>query len=147
MASTSRVWDRALHRGNAWLQELSGELGWDDRDATLLALRAVLHALRDRLTPNEAVQLAAQLPLFLKGVYFDGWRPSATPVKLRDREAFLDQVRRPLIRGIPEADSEEVTRAVFKLLDDHVSGGEIADIRNMLPAEWGDLWPTTSGLT
>jgi len=147
MASTSHVWDRALHRGNAWLQELSGELGWDDRDATLLALRAVLHALRDRLTPNEAVQLAAQLPLFLKGVYFDGWRPSATPVKLRDREAFLDQVRRPLIRGIPEADSEEVTRAVFKLLDDHVSGGEIADIRNMLPAEWGDLWPAASGLT
>jgi uncharacterized protein (DUF2267 family) len=147
MASTSHVWDRALHRGNAWLQELSGELGWDDRDATLLALRAVLHALRDRLTPNEAVQLAAQLPLFLKGVYFDGWRPSATPVKLRDREAFLDQVRRPLIRGIPEADPEEVTRAVFKLLDDHVSGGEIADIRNMLPAEWGDLWPTAGGLT
>lgn len=141
MASASHVWDRALHRGNAWLQELSGELGWDDLDASLLALRAVLHALRDRLTPNEAVQLAAQLPLLLKGVYFDGWRPSATPVKTRNREEFLAQVRRPLIRGIPEADPEGVTRAVFKLLDEHVSGGEIADVRNMLPAEWGDLWP------
>jgi uncharacterized protein (DUF2267 family) len=142
MAASSHVWDRALHRGNAWLQELSGELGWDDLDATLLALRAVLHALRDRLTPNEAVQLAAQLPLLLKGVYFDGWRPSATPAKARNRDEFLAQVRRPLVRGIPEADPEDVTRAVFKVLDDHVSGGEIADVRNMLPAEWGDLWPT-----
>lgn len=141
MAGASQVWERALQKGNVWLQQLAAELGWDDMEAVLLALRSVLHALRDRLTPNEAVQLAAQLPLLLKGVYFDGWRPSATPKKVRTKEEFLDLVRRPMIRGIPEADPEEVTRAVFQLLEEHVSGGEIADVRTVLPAEWSDLWP------
>lgn len=141
MAGASQVWERALQKGNAWLQELGAQLDWDDMEAVLLALRSVLHALRDRLTPNEAVQLAAQLPLLLKGVYFDGWRPSATPLRVRTRQEFLDLVRRPLIRGIPEADPEEITRAVFRLLDEHVSGGEIADVRTVLPAEWSDLWP------
>ena len=145
MAGGSHVWDRAIHKANAWLQELDGALGWGDLDATLLALRSVLHALRDRLTPNEAVQLAAQLPLLLKGVYFDGWRPSVTPRRTRTRQDFLDAVRAPLIRGIPEADPERVTRAVFRLLDEHVSGGEIADVRGVLPAEWMDLWPVVAG--
>jgi uncharacterized protein (DUF2267 family) len=144
MAGGSHVWDRTVHKANAWLQELDGELGWGDLDATLLALRAVLHALRDRLTPNEAVQLAAQLPLLIKGVYFDGWRPSATPQRMRSREEFLDMVRRPLMRGIPEADAEAVTRAVFRLLDEHVSGGEISDVRSVMPAEWSDLWPAAT---
>lgn len=144
MAGGSHVWDRTVHKANAWLQELDGELGWGDLDATLLALRAVLHALRDRLTPNEAVQLAAQLPLLIKGVYFDGWRPSATPQRMRSREEFLDMVRRPLMRGIPEADPEAVTRAVFRLLDEHVSGGEISDVRSVMPAEWSDLWPAAA---
>ena len=145
MAGGSHVWDRTVHKANAWLQELDGELGWGDLDATLLALRAVLHALRDRLTPNEAVQLAAQLPLLIKGVYFDGWRPSTTPQRMRSREEFLDMVRRPLLRGIPEADPEQVTRAVFRLLDEHVSGGEISDVRSVMPAEWSDLWPAATG--
>lgn len=144
MAGGSHVWDRAVHKANAWLQELDGQLEWGDLDATLLALRAVLHALRDRLTANEAVQLAAQLPLLIKGVYFDGWRPSATPQRMRSREEFLDMVRGPLLRGIPEADPEDVTRAVFRLLDEHVSGGEISDVRSVLPSEWSDLWPAAT---
>ncbi|MGE5762137.1 MAG: DUF2267 domain-containing protein [Gemmatimonadota bacterium] len=144
MAGGSQVWERALHKANTWLRELDDALGWGDLDATLLAMRSVLHALRDRLTPNEAVQLAAQLPLLLKGVYFDGWRPSATPRRLRTRQEFLDSVRGPLIRGVPEADAERVTRAVFRLLEGHVSGGELSDVRGVLPAEWFDLWPATA---
>ncbi len=141
MVSASHVWEKALHKGNAWLQEVSGELGWEDLEATLLALRSVLHALRDRLTPNEAVQLAAQFPLLIKGVYFDGWHLRGTPVRARRKGVFLAMVRSNLIRGIPEADPERVTRAVFKVLARHVSEGEISDVRAMLPAEMRDLWP------
>lgn len=136
------VWERALHKSNAWLQQLAAELDWNDMQATLLALRSVLHALRDRLPPNEAVQLAAQLPLLIKGVYFDGWHPAATPLKTRTRGDFLELVRQPLLRGVPEADAERVTRAVFTLLAEHVSAGEIQDIRGLLPAELVALWPT-----
>jgi uncharacterized protein (DUF2267 family) len=142
MKSISRVWDKTLTKSNEWLKELGAELGWQDPNAILLALRSVLHALRDRLPPNEAADLAAQMPLLIKGLYFDGWRPSGTPVKVRSREEFFNMVMQPLARGFPEADPVRVIRAVFRVLAEHVSQGEIRDVRVVLPAELAELWPT-----
>ncbi|AKB78938.1 hypothetical protein MSHOH_2455 [Methanosarcina horonobensis HB-1 = JCM 15518] len=51
------------------------ELKWESKDRADQALRATLHTLRDRLTIEEIVQLAAQLPLPIKGMYYDGWIP------------------------------------------------------------------------
>ena len=142
MKSISHVWDKTLTKSNEWLKELGAELGWQDPNAVLLALRSVLHALRDRLPPNEAADLAAQMPLLIKGVYFDGWRPSSTPVKVRSKEEFFNMVMQPLARGFPEADPDRVIRAVFRVLAEHVSQGEIRDVRVVLPAEFAEFWPT-----
>jgi uncharacterized protein (DUF2267 family) len=142
MKSISQVWDKTLAKSNEWLKELGAELGWQDPNAILLALRSVLHALRDRLPPNEAADLAAQMPLLIKGVYFDGWRPGGTPVKVRTREEFFNMVMKPLARGFPEPDPERVIRAVFRILAEHVSQGEIRDVRLVLPAELAEFWPT-----
>jgi uncharacterized protein (DUF2267 family) len=87
MTSLAHIWDKAMSKSNAWLSDLSYELGSENAHLTLVALRAVLHALRDRLPPDEAVDLAAQMPLIIKGVYFDGWDPSATPGKSATCEA------------------------------------------------------------
>jgi uncharacterized protein (DUF2267 family) len=133
MTSLAHIWDKALSKSNVWLSELSHELSWEDAHLTLLGLRAVLHALRDRLPPDEAVDLAAQMPLIIKGVYFDGWD--------RTKAEFLDLVRRRLERGILDADPERVTRAVFKLVAQRVSEGEIRDVRSVLPDEVAELWP------
>jgi len=141
MTAMSHVWEKALAKSNVWLEELGRELGWDDPDAIMIVLRSVLHALRDRLPADEAVELSAQLPLLIKGVYFDGWDPSATPVKARSRQEFLAMVRKPLGGVAMEADAERVTRAVFRLLTEHVSEGEIHDVRGSMPAELADLWP------
>ncbi|HEY7682525.1 MAG TPA: DUF2267 domain-containing protein [Gemmatimonadales bacterium] len=145
MTSISQVWEKSLVKSNEWLKELGAELGWQDPHAIFLALRSVLHALRDRLPPSEAADLAAQLPLLIKGVYFDGWRPGAPPAKVRSREEFFRLVMQPLARGFPEPDPERVTRAVFRILAEHVSQGEIRDVRLVLPAELADLWPTGAG--
>jgi uncharacterized protein (DUF2267 family) len=56
------VFETTLHKTNGWLKELLEELDWQDRHAAYLALRATLHALRDRLTVEEVAELAAQLP-------------------------------------------------------------------------------------
>jgi uncharacterized protein (DUF2267 family) len=144
MTSLAHMWDKAVSKSNVWLSELSHELGWADAHLTLLGLRAVLHALRDRLPPDEAVDLAAQMPLIIKGVYFDGWDPSATPVRARTKAEFLDLVRRRLERGILDADPERVTRAVFKLVAQRVSEGEIGDVRDVLPDEVAELWPAAA---
>lgn len=147
MTSITQVWEKTLNKSNEWLRQLGAELGLANAHATLLALRSVLHALRDRLEPNEAADLAAQMPLLIKGVYFDGWNSSAPPLKARTKDEFLALVRKSLSRGMPDADAERVTRAVFKLLAERISQGEIEDVRGMLPAELADLWPEGAAKT
>lgn len=141
------VFDRAVQTANVWLKELGDELHWDDRKEVYHGLRSTLHALRDRLPADEAAHLTAQLPLLVKGVVADGWRPGATPEKLRDRQAFLDRIRDDLSQAKPDADAERVARAVFALLGRHVSEGELEDVRNALPSELRGLWaePAESG--
>lgn len=83
------VFDTTLEKTNIWLRDVMAELGSKDRHEAYLALRGVLHALRDRLQVEEAVQLGAQLPVLIRGFYYDGWRPSATPKKERHLGQFL----------------------------------------------------------
>lgn len=141
MTHPFQIWDKAIQKGSLWVKELGDELPWADMSLTLHALRTVLHALRDRLPVNEAAQLAAQLPLLIKGVYYDGWDPSRTPVRARTKEEFLGLVKPALERSIPGVDAERVTRAVFRLLARHVSEGEILDVQGILPQELLEFWP------
>ncbi len=135
------VFDRTIQKTNLLLKELAEELHWEDRHEVYMALRASLHALRDRLTPEESAKLASQLPLLVKGVFYDGWRPGATPVKVRDRQRFLDMVRRELEPARPNANAEHVVTGVFRVLTRHVSEGEWEDVRRMLPNALRDLLP------
>lgn len=132
--------DHGLDIANIWLNEVTWELNWEDRERAYQALRAVLHALRDRLTVDEAAHLAAQLPLLLKGLYFDGWHPAHKPVKERTRDEFLAHVRKAF-EFDEKADPEQITRAVFAVIASHVTAGEIEDVKHVLPVEIRDLWP------
>ena len=78
--------EASVHTANVWLKELAQELGWEDRERVYHALRSVLHALRNRLTVDEAADLGAQLPLLIRGLYYEGWDPSSTAVKERRNE-------------------------------------------------------------
>src|ERR671915_454649 len=95
--------ERSVHKTNQWLHELAGELGTDERTAWRV-LRAYLQLLRDRLTIEEAAQLAAQLPHLLRGLFYEGWDPSRTPETYRDRETFLARLaERAQLAGPTEA--------------------------------------------
>ncbi|HMB03876.1 MAG TPA: DUF2267 domain-containing protein [Isosphaeraceae bacterium] len=125
---------------NAWLKELMEELDWQDRHRAYRALRAVLHALRDRLTVEETADLGAQLPMLIRGLYYEGWTPSGKPVKERKKEDFLAHIE-AAFRDDPAIFSEAVAGAVFKVLQRHVSAGEIGDVKQILPAQIRALWP------
>src|SRR4051812_13126995 len=79
---------RSVQKTNQWLHDLAHELGTDERTAWRV-LRGYLHVLRDRLTIDEAAQLAAQLPHLLRGVFYEGFDPGHQPEKVRDRDVFL----------------------------------------------------------
>jgi uncharacterized protein (DUF2267 family) len=134
------VFDETLHLTNAWLKEVSEAVGWDDRQRSYRALRATLHALRDRVPTDVAAHLAAQLPMLVRGFYFEGWRPSATPTADRTAADFVGHVVADF-RTDPLDDPEAVVRACLKVVAARVSDGETAQIKKALPEDIRGLWP------
>ncbi len=134
------VFDRTIHKTHIWLKELMDVLDCEDRQQAYVALRATLHALRDRLTIEEVAQLAAQLPMLIRGFYYEGWDPTGKPIKERNVDDFLTRIDQEL--GPSAIDAEEAARGVFLVLANRISQGEIEDIEHVLPREIRDLWPT-----
>jgi uncharacterized protein (DUF2267 family) len=139
MATGLAVFDRTLQITNEWLWELEGTIGTGNRYAAYSALRAVLHALRDRLTVDEAADLSSELPMLIRGIYYEGWRPAAVPVKERTQAGFLAMVA-TAARESPVA-PETAVRAVLRLLANRISSGQFEQMRRMMPGEIRELWP------
>lgn len=134
-----KIIDEASHSANLWVNEVNERTDWEDKQRSFRLLRAVLHALRDHLSVDEAAQLAAQLPVLIRGIYFEGWNPSKTPVKERTKEGFISIVQKDF-KTDPMGDAEHAIGAVFDVLDAHVSGGEMSHIRNSFTREMRDLF-------
>lgn len=132
--SEPSIIERSVEKAHVWLDEVAKQLGTDDHRLAYRVLRAYLHALRDRLTVDEAAQLAAQLPDLIRGVFYEGWNPSATPVRYRGFTDFLDRVAADAeLAG--ETDASFAVSAAAEVLRRHVSAGEIEDIRAQLPED------------
>jgi uncharacterized protein (DUF2267 family) len=130
---------RSAEKTEQWLRELADELGRPgDLRYAFRVLRAFLHALRDRLTVDAAAHLGAQLPEFLRGVYYEGWRPARAPERYHDLGTFLKRVATDAaLSGHTEAaSSAEAAACVLRL---HVSDGEIRKVAAALPRGVADL--------
>jgi uncharacterized protein (DUF2267 family) len=140
-SSILEVFDASLQKSQIWLNDLMRELDWQDKPQNAyLALRTALHALRDRLTVEEAVHLGAQLPMLIRGVYYEGWKLAGKPVKERHKSEFLDHIA-AVFRDDDTVDPEKVMRAFFKVLTRHISKGETENVRHLLPKSLQELWP------
>jgi uncharacterized protein (DUF2267 family) len=134
MAKQPRAIDRNVQKANVWISEMAGEMGTEDEDRAYSVMRAYLHALRDRLTVEEAAQLAAQFPQLIRGIYYEGWDPSSTPVKYRKLPEFIDR----MADETPFNDASDASKAIdaaASVLRRHVTEGEIEDIRSSLPKD------------
>ncbi len=134
------AFDTTVQKTDVWLKEIMGIMGTDSRRLAYGVLRAVLHSLRDRLGVNEAASLGAQLPMLVRGLYYDSWDPSRTPITYRTRAEFLESVRKNY--GVStDIDPEEMTHVVLSVMNKHLTEGEIHKVRSVLPGHIQGLWP------
>lgn len=135
------TFDTTVQESNRWLKAVMDRLNTTDRHRAYSCLRAVLHALRDRIGPESAAHLGAQLPMLLRGLYYEGWDPTNTPTKERHEEAFLARIAQELPRAT-EGEVEQGALAVLDVLSKHVDRGAAVKIATMFPHDLRKFWPS-----
>ncbi|GAA4272810.1 DUF2267 domain-containing protein [Aquimarina gracilis] len=124
---------------NSFLKEYAHEMNLEDNpDKAARILSSVLHGLREIISVEESLQLLAQLPMFLKAVYVNGWKIKTKRNKIKHMEQFIDLVRSyDGVTSIYDFESNEIAehyiQTTFFLLRKYISPGEMQDIRDELP--------------
>jgi uncharacterized protein (DUF2267 family) len=140
MSTGLDTFDKTVQESNLWLKDIMDRLGTEDRHHAYSTLRAVLHGLRDRIGPESAAHLGAQLPMLLRGLFYEGWDPTSKPTKEWHEEAFLAHIARELPRAA-EGEVEQGTLAVLDVLSKHIDRGAAVKIASMFPQDLRKFWP------
>jgi uncharacterized protein (DUF2267 family) len=138
MGSAVPVLESTVQTTHVWLNEISEESGFDAQ-LSWHVLGAVLRAIRDRLPVDLAAHLGSQLPLLVRGIYYDQFRPSGLPKRVRTLEEFLDMIEQDMRFSRP-INVEDALRTVFHVLSRHLSSGQAAKVREALPEEVRAVW-------
>lgn len=131
-------WDSTIQKSTEWLKDVKSRLGWEDDQRVYLATKATLTALRDRLPPQEAAHFGAQLPMLLRGAYYDGYNPAWKPMKIRKPEEFYELVQRNAASA--DIPAEQATKAVLGMVIDRTTPGEMEDILSTFPKSLTAIW-------
>jgi len=134
------VIDHTVQTTHEWINELKERLDWVGHRDALHLLRVTLTGVRDHLSHEEVADFSAQLPLLIRGMFYEGWHPATTPLKDRSQKTFVDRIEKQVAGGVDYRGVEDIS-TVFKLLNARISSGEISDMRGNLPSGIRDLWP------
>jgi uncharacterized protein (DUF2267 family) len=132
------VFDKTVQTTNIWLDKVMADIG-PDRRVAWHALGAVLHTVRDSIPAELGAHLASQLPLMVRGAFYEGYRPGPRARRRRDQEEFLQSVGRELSDTRP-VNVRDATSSVFTVLSEHLPRGQCEKIRDSLPEEVRSLW-------
>ena len=131
MPSTGiEAFNRSTHTAGTWVSVVAEEIGTDDHGFALRALRAWLHVLRDALGVNASAGVAAQLPELLRGAYYEGWEPSAVPLRYGPDEYRLRLAHQT---GVPVDEVAALSAAVYRAMHDCLAPGQLAAVLDGLP--------------
>lgn len=133
--------DHTVQLTHEWINELASRLDWSSKRSALRLLRVTLQHLRDHLPVDELAQFSAQLPLLIRGMFFEGWVPKRTVVKERRSGDFINVIATQMEEA-EEFRGDQDIRCVFDLLNARLSAGEIEDVRANLPQAIRAHWPT-----
>ena len=137
-ANGLEVFDKTLQTTHIWLDEVMAAIG-PDRKVAWKVLSTVLHKLRDRIPVELAAHLGSQLPLLVRGAYYDQFQPARQPTACRSYEEFCDEVAEWL-RDTRPVDPQLAVRTVFAVLSRHIPQGQISKVQDVLPRDLRDAW-------
>ena len=135
------TFDKTVQESNLWLKDVMERLNTYDRHHAYSTMRAVLHALRDRIGPQNAAHLGAQLPMLLRGLFYEGWDPTGKPTKERHESSFLAHIARELPRAAGPGEIEQGALAVLDVLSKHIDRGAAVKLAAILPQDLRRFWP------
>jgi uncharacterized protein (DUF2267 family) len=135
------VFDKTLQTTNIWLDEINAVIG-PDRQLAWKVLSVVLHKLRDRLPVPLSAYLGAELPLLVRGVYYDQFEPTRQPTDW-NLDAFVHEVSEWL-SDVRPVDPRQAMRSVFTVLSRRIPRGQIAKVQTTLPKDLRDFWLTAT---
>ena len=137
-ANGLEVFDKTLQTTHIWLGEIMERIG-PDRQTAWKALSAVLHVLRDRLPIDLAAHLGSQLPLLVRGAFYDQFQPARQPSECDTPEEFAEAVAGAMADS-RSMDPELAITAVFATLERHVTEGQLTKVRLALPRGIRMMW-------
>lgn len=132
------VFDTTIQKTNELLKAIEERCGWQgQRHHAYTALRVVLHTLRDRLSLEQIAHLGAQLPMLVRGMYYEGYNPRHVPKK-KKRDEFLGAIQNQLTFSFPQS-MEDMVQSVLGELCQAIDYHEMEKIRKTLPEDLKDL--------
>jgi uncharacterized protein (DUF2267 family) len=125
----------------SWIYAIEEECGWeeDDQKQAFMALRAVLQELRSLLPLESAIHLSAQLPLIIRGLFFENWSTHTDQFKIRKKEDFLVAIATKLF-PYPGTNAETATKGILNVIRNKISEGEWDKIMAVLPTDLKELF-------
>lgn len=132
---TIESFNRTFETTEKWLKHYQALCGYQTLRQAYTALRAFLHSVRDRLTVEEASHLAAELPMLVRGFYYEGWRPALAPNKETSWDEFLDSVEESLHTAKDKLDTNEIVLNGFKFLKDMIEPGQLRHVYAQMPQD------------
>ncbi|MBA4055719.1 MAG: DUF2267 domain-containing protein [Marivirga sp.] len=137
-------YEQYAQEARRFVKEVAAELGEVDTDQAERIMISVLHTFRDLLTPEESMHLIAQFPMLLKAIYVNGWR-FGSKTRVRSLGEFVEALKEknPRVSTLDFGNNELAivrTKAVIRVLRNHIAIGEVKDIVSQLPSELTELW-------
>ena len=101
--------------------------------------------MRDRLPVELSAHLGSQMPLLIRGAYYDQYKPAAQPTLCRSEKEFTAEVAEWL-SDVRPVDPNLAIAAVLCCLDHHVDPGQVAKVKGALPKQLRQMWDNAEPL-
>ena len=86
-----------------------------------------------------AVHFGAQLPMLIRGMYYEGWEPSKVPIKMAI-DNFLAAIQEKIVAD-RVFDPIAITQDGLGVVASYLGGGEMEKVKQSFPADMQNLFP------